>query len=347
MVGRSAHVAAGGRLDRRAFLRWLARLCLPVSALLLSGCGNPPPPPFRRIGYLDSGSPGSRPAELDAFRDQLRELGYVEGATIAIEYRYAGGDASRLPPLAADLARLNLDAIVAYGTQAIEATRDATRSSTIPIIMASASDPVGSKLVESLARPGGRITGLTSSAAQLTGKRLQLLREAFPRVSLVAYFWDSTNPGDREEQLRLGAAAQTLAVQLISLDIQGSARSFRAVFTKAVDERAEALITFASGIINNNPEPIVSFAAERSLPAIYAQRDFVTEHGGLMAYGPSYPDMYRRAAVMLDKILSGARPAVLPVEKPRRFTLLVNRQTARALPFDIPRALLVQVDEVV
>lgn len=347
MTGQNGRVAAGSREDRRTFLQRLARLCLPTAALILAGCDGKPGPPSPRIGYLDSGSPGSRPAELSAFRDQLRQLGYLEGQTIAIEYGYADGDASRLAQKAADLARLDLAAIVAFGTQAIQAARDATEGSATPIIMASSSDPVGSGLVDSLARPGGRITGLTSNAPQLTGKRLQLLREAYPHAFRVGYFWDSTNPGDREEQARLEAAAQTLAVKLIPLDVQGSARGIRAACSKAVDERSEALITFASGIINNNPEPIVGCAEERGLPAIYAQRDFVTEHGGLMAYGPSYPDMYRRAAVFLDKVLKGAKPALLPVEKPARFMLVVNMEAAQLLRFDIPRSILVQVDEVV
>ena len=277
----------------------------------------------------------------------MRDLGYVEGQTIALDYRYAGGTAERLNDLARDLAGLKLEAIVAFGTQAIKAVRKATEGSPTPIIMASSSDPVWSKFVASLAAPGGQITGLTSHAPQLTGKRLQLLREAFPHVSRVGYLWDSQNSGDQEERVQIGAAAERLGVQLIPLDLQGTRQSFRAVFAQAVEERAEALITFASGIINNNPEPIVSFAAEHALPAMYAQREFVTEHRGLMAYGPSYPDMYRRAAVYVDKILKGAKPAQLPVEKARRFKLVVGRQTAQALQFAIPRSLLVQVDEVV
>jgi putative ABC transport system substrate-binding protein len=337
---------------RRAFLRRLARLSLLAVGLPASACRDPASPVagaprLRRIGYLDPGAPGSRPAELRAFRDQLRELGYVEGDTIAIEYRFAGGDATRLAKLAADLGALKLGAIVAFGTRAIQEIRDATRSSGVPIIMASSSDPVGSGLVESLPRPGGRITGLTSSAAELTGKRLQLLREAFPQASRVGYFWDSTNKGDYEERRRLEAAAAILGTRLISLDLRGTTRNFRAVLARAIDERAEAVITFASGIINNSPEPIVDFAAARSLPGMYAQREFVTEHGGLMAYGPSYPAMYQRAAVFIDKVLRGARPAELPVEKPRRFKLIINLQTARAFGFAIPRALLAQVDEVV
>lgn len=342
----------GRSQGRREFIRRVTGVVIALVTLALFGCGQVPSqtdvaPRIRRIGYLDPGSPGSRPGELEAFRDQLRELGYVEGETIAIEYRYAEGAAGRLSELAEELAALELEAIVAFGTQSIEATQEATEGSATPIIMASSSDPVGSKFVASLAQPGGRITGLTSSAPQLTGKRLQLLKAAFPSISRVAYFWDSRSRGDLEERVQIELAAEKLGLQLISLDVQGSRETFAGLFSQAVNENAEALITFASGLINNYPEPIVSFASERSLPAMYAQREFVTEHRGVMAYGPNYPDMYRRAAIFVDKVLNGAKPSQLPVEKPRRFKLVIGQESARALGFTVPRSVLVQVDEVV
>jgi putative tryptophan/tyrosine transport system substrate-binding protein len=301
----------------------------------------------RRIAYLDPGSPDSRPREIDAFRDQLRELGYGEGRDIVIDYRYAFGVAERLVLLAEELVEQGPEVIVAFGTQSVEAAQDATEAAGTPIVMASSSDPVGSNLVQTLAQPGGRITGLTSAAPQLTGKRLQLLTESFPRTSRVAYLWDSRSSGDYEERAQLELAASRLGVALIPLDVLGSSQRFDALFAEAANNQADALMAFASGLINNYPAPIVSFTRERSIPAMYAQREFVTEHGGLMAYGPSYPDMYRRAAIFVDKILSGAKPAQLPVEKPRRFRFVVNQDAARAVELTMPRPLLVQVDEIV
>ncbi len=342
MAARVIRSASG----RRGFLAQLIKLGALAITLPIASCSQSSAR-FRKIGYLDTGSPGARPAELRAFQDQLHDLGYVEGQTIGIDYRYADSVAGKLPSLAEELAGLNLDAIVAYGTQAIEAARNATASSRVPIIMASSSDPVGSKLVESLARPGGRITGLTSTAPLLTGKRLQLLHEAFPAVSRIGYFWDSTNSGDNDERARLEEAAGAWGARLISLDLRGATQNFRTVLATAQDAGVEALMTFASGIINNNPEPIVEFATARGLPAIYAQQDFVTNHGGLMAYGPRYVDLYQRAAVFVDKVLKGTPPSQLPVEKPRRFELVINRQAAGSIGFALPRTLLVQVDKVV
>jgi putative ABC transport system substrate-binding protein len=297
-----------------------------------------------RIGYLDTGSETSSADELAAFFDELRELG--RGAPTFIE-RYADGLNERLPELAAEVIGQNPDVLLAFGTAAIRALSDETR--TIPIVMAASSDPAGTdtRLVESLSRPGGNVTGLTSIAPQLIDKRLQILTQAFPGVRQVAYLMDSRNPGDKEEERRIIAVHQQLGVNaLLRVDVTPPAQ-LEANLAQAVASGAQGLITFASAAISGNPQPILQFVTQRRLPAMYAQADFVTEYGGLMAYGPDYHDMYRRAAVFVDKILRGRPPAELPVEKPRRFTLLLNRKAALAQGVVLPRSFLAQVDEVV
>lgn len=335
--------------SRREFLRRLAALGLSAAGFAVAGCGGPSsrapgPAKIPLVGYLDSRRSDSSVGELDAFRGELRELGYAEGQAIAIEYRYADGDSSRLPRLAAELVEYDLDVIVAFGTQANTAAKAETSS--IPIVMAVTSDPVRTGLVASLARPGGNVTGSTSNAPQLAGKRLELLKELVPSVSRVAVLWDPSNRGDISEWEATQDAAKRLGMHPpMSLEVTAPGE-FVDVFHRAVAERTQALVPLASSLIIDHRIEIVKFTSVTRLPAIFSQSEFV-EAGGLMSYGPNYRDLYRRAAVFVDKILKGARPADLPVEKAQRYTLVVNLRTAQALGLTIPRALRVQVDEVI
>jgi putative ABC transport system substrate-binding protein len=349
VLGRTIPLDNQGR-SRRCFLRRLLGLALSLpGAAFLGGCGfsplaEPGPAKVPRIGYLDVGSKDASADELAAFLDQLRGLGY--GVPDLIE-RYADGDEHQLPTLAADLLGQAPEVIVAFGTAAIRAAKDET--ATIPIVMAASSDPAGPdvQLVNSLARPGANVTGLTSIAPQLVGKRLQLLKQAFPEVKQVAYLLDPNNPGDKEEERRIVAVHQQLSVEALHrIEVTPSVQ-LQPNLAQAVANGAQALVTFASGAINRNPAPILQFAAQHRLPAMYAQADFVALPGGVMAYGPDYLDMYRRAAVFVDKILKGRPPAELPVEKPRRFVLRVNRKAVQEQGFILPRSFLAQIDEVV
>jgi putative tryptophan/tyrosine transport system substrate-binding protein len=324
--------------SRRRFLRRVGGLSVSLAAAALpGGCGYSPfseagPTKVPRIAYLDPGSADSSADELAAFREELRALGYEA-------YEFIEG------AVAADLIAQKPDVIVAFGTAAIRAVK--SRTETIPIVMAASSDPVGTGLIVSLARPGGNVTGLTSIAPQLTGKRLQILTHAFPEVKRVAYLMDPSNPGDEEEERRIIAEHQQLGVDALHrVDVTPPAQ-LRPNLARAVASGAQALVTFASAAISGDPKPILQLVTQHRLPAMYAQRDFVTGHGGLMAYGPDYRDMYRRAAVFVDKILRGHRPAELPVEKPRRFTLLLNRKSAQAQGLILSRSFVAQVDEVV
>jgi putative ABC transport system substrate-binding protein len=349
---------SGQGASRRCFLRRLAGLAVSLQGgLLLGGCGSSPlagarPERLPRIGYLDPSSKESSEDELAAFRDEFRGLGYADRY---LEERYADNGQQpqlseaelqqRLADYADELIAQQPDAIVAYGSRATRTLKE--RTSTVPIVMAASSDPAGTGLVATLAQPEGNVTGLTSIAPQLTGKRLQLLREAFPEVRRIAYLMNPANEGDRGERdeiekvhLQLGADA-VLRVEV------ADPSQIAPHLDQALAAGAQALITIASDIINRNPLPVVEFATKHRLPAMYALRDFVTSHGGLMAYGPDYQDMYRRAAVFVDKILKGRTPAELPVEKPRRFTLVVNQTAAQTQGLVLPRSFLTQVDEVV
>jgi len=277
-----------------------------------------------------------------AFRQGLRELGYVEGRSIVIEYRYAEGQPDRLPALAAELVRLKVDVLVPSGARATRAATQATR--TIPIIVPFTSDLVGTGLVASLARPGGNITGLTAMSPELTGKRLELLKEVLPKVSRVAVLWNSVQGKD----LKWGpaqAAAQALAVKLQSVQLQGP-DDFERAFGAMIKERTEVLLTFNDSVILNSRRRVVELASKNRLPAMYELKGYVDE-GGLISYGPHVPDMWRRAATYVDKIRKGAKPADLPVEQPTRFELIINLKTAKALGLTIPQSVLIRADQVI
>jgi ABC-type uncharacterized transport system substrate-binding protein len=296
-----------------------------------------------RIGFLGAASPSFYAARTNAFRQGLNELGYTEGKNIDIEYRYAEGKFDRLPDLAAELVGLKLDVIVAAPTPSVLAAKKA--SATTPIVFASIVDPVASGLVASLARPGGNITGLTVLGPELSGKRLELLKEVLPNVTRVAALWNSANPAQQLIWKEMQAAAQELRLQLQSLEVR-SANDFDIAFESALRARAQALIPSGEPLINTHLKRIVEFAAKNRLPAMYAGPE-VVDAGGLMSYAPNYTDQYRRAAVYVDKILKGAKPADLPVEQPTKFEFVINLKTAKQIGLTIPPNVLARADRVI
>ena len=293
-----------------------------------------------RIGFLSAAAPL---ATDEAFRRGLSELGYTEGQNITVETRFSGGDATRLRDAAAELVRLNVDVIVSRGPTATRAAKEAT--SRIPIVMAFDSDPVGMGFVASLARPGGNITGLTSMAPELAGKRLELLKEMLPPLTRVAILWNPAEPGVRVSLRESETAARTLGIHIVSLEIHAP-KDLKSAIVGAKRERTEALIVLRDPITSLGQTTLVKLAEEYRIPAMYPAGRFVAI-GGLLAYGPSADDSYRRAAVYVDKILKGAKPADLPVERPTKFDLVINMKTAKALALTIPPSLLVRADRVI
>jgi putative tryptophan/tyrosine transport system substrate-binding protein len=301
-----------------------------------------------RIGLMVTGSleaPEAR-VQLDAFRQGLRQLGYVEGQNIVIEYRGADGRIERFPSLTAELIRLDVDLIVAANTPAALAARQAT--ATIPIVAPVMGDPVADGLVASLAQPGGNLTGLTFLAPELTAKRVQLLKDALPTVSRVAALWHPGAYGERTMNNMLKATeavARTLGIQLQLIEVRGAEELERAFFT-VMKERAEALFLFPSPMLFLARRRIVELAATHRLPSVSQAREFV-EVGGLIAYGANINDLFRRSTVYVDKILKGAKPADLPVEQPTRFELVINLKAAKTLGIDVPLPLMIQADEMI
>jgi putative ABC transport system substrate-binding protein len=295
-----------------------------------------------RIGILELGSPSASAHGHKAFQQGLRELGYVEGKNIILEYRYADGKLDLLPGLAADLVRLKVDAIVTRSTAPIRAAKNASK--TIPIVFATAGAPVEDGLVSSLARPGGNITGLTLLSTELDGKRLELLKEAFPKVTRVALLWTVGGRGDLRFR-EMEAVAKTLGLRLQSLEVTGS-DDFERVFEAAKNAGAQALTSVPSPFLATHRALIFDFAAKNRLPAMYSTSDFV-EAGGLMSYGPDLLDNWRRAATFVDKILKGAKPADLPVEQPTKFELIINLKAAKQIGVTIPQSVLYRADKVI
>ena len=295
-----------------------------------------------RIGFLLP-STSADPSILDAFREGLRELGYVEGRNIAIASRWAEGKYDRLPGLAAQLVGLKVDIIVATAVPAIRAAKEATR--TIPIIMAVVVDPVATGLVASLARPGGNITGLSSMAPEVTGKQLEMLKEVVPAASLVAVLWNPTNAGNAPQVRRAQDAARALGVRLQPLEARGPSE-IDSAFARMTSEQASAVIVLVDAMLLDHRTQIADLAARRRLPAVYGLSDHA-EAGGLMAYGPNRLAIVRRAATYVDKILKGAKPGDLPIEQPTKFELVINLKTAKALGLTIPPSLLQRADQVI
>ncbi len=294
-----------------------------------------------RIGILRLGSPPD--LFIEAFRQGLRDLGYVEGKNILIEYRYAEGKADRLPNLAAELVRIKSDVIVTADTPPIRAARNATRE--IPIVMAVVADPVAAGLVASLARPGGNITGLSTLAPELDGKRLELLKETLPKVTRVAWVWDPGNPALTIRLKEMQAAAQALRLKLQALEVRNP-EELESGFEAAIRERAGALLVPAV-MAGTYQRQITDFTQKKRLPLIYDTKEFVEQAGGLMSYGPSFSDLWRRAATYVDKILKGTKPADLPVEQPMKFEFVVNLKTAKQIGLTIPPNVLVRANRVI
>jgi putative ABC transport system substrate-binding protein len=325
-------------MNRRTFLcgLTLGTLGLPLAAGAQQA-GQVP-----RIGFLFYGSPGPSP-ELDAFRQGLRELGYIEGQNITIEYRFASGRVGQLPELAAELVRLKIDVIVTPGTPASVAAKQAT--STIPIVFAGVADAVGAGLVADFARPRGNITGLTGISAELGGKRLELLKEVTPKASRVAVLF---NPADRSNVLvlkELQESAPALRLTLQPLGVRGPGE-FEGAFVAMSRKRAHALFGAAGILTTEHRKTVVDLAAKSRIPAMWGERQFV-EAGGLMSYAVNFFDQVRRAATYVDKILKGAKPGDLPVEQPTKFELVINLKTAKALGLTIPPSLLQRADQVI
>jgi putative ABC transport system substrate-binding protein len=295
-----------------------------------------------RIGILNAGSASSNSARVEAFRQRLRERGYVEGKNIVIEYRYAEGKLERLPDFAAELVGLKVDVIVTSGSATLPAKK---ASATIPIVFAGFGDPVGTGLVSSLARPGGNITGLSLMTPDLDGKRLELLKEAFPKVSRVAFLWVPGGPRGNLVLTDMEAAAKALGLKLLSLPVR-SLDDFESAFARAKKERAQALITGTGGLINTQQRQVLDFAAKNRLPAMYPNSDSV-DAGGLMSYAPNYTDLYRRAADFVDKILKGTKPAEIPVEQPMKFEFVINLIAAKQIGVTVEPNVLVRADRVI
>jgi putative ABC transport system substrate-binding protein len=294
-----------------------------------------------RLGLLMPGSASGYASRLEVFRHGLRDLGYVEGRNITLEYRFAEGQADRLPALVAELVRLPVDVLVVDGTVAIRPAQHAT--TTIPIVMV-AGDPVGAGLVASRARPGGNITGLSMMIPDLSGKRLEILKEAVPHLSRVAALWHRDAPvGPYVKETQ--AAAQALGLQLQSLAVR-SPDEFDQAFAAMTSEHADALVLIPSGLFFSHRRQLAELAVQHRLPVMFLEREFV-DAGGLMAYGPSLSDLSRRAATYVHKILQGAKPADLPVEQPMKFELIINLKTAKALGMTMPPSLLLLADEVI
>lgn len=296
-----------------------------------------------RVGLLLQGSAGSLTARLAGFQQGLRERGYVEGKSIVLEHRFDEDREDRLPALAADLLRRRIHIIVAAATPAVIAAQQATM--TVPIVFVHSADPVALGLVASLARPGGNVTGLSSASPDYSGKQLELLKEAIPKLSRVAILWNASNPGTAITFREMQDAAQAFKLPVHSLEVRRP-EDFATAFKTLTMQPVMGLVTLLDPLVVSQRAHIVELAAEKRLPAIYPQMEFV-EAGGLISYGADLPDSYRRAALMVDKILKGAKPAALPIEYPTKFSFAVNLKTAKQLGLTIPPNVLARADKVI
>jgi putative ABC transport system substrate-binding protein len=305
--------------------------------------GAQQPTKIPRIGFLIAASPSSVSARLEAFRQGLRELGYVEGKNIVIEWRYAEGKLDRLPALAAELVQLKVDIIVTGPPSATRAAKEATV--TIPILMAQDTDPVANRFVASLARPGGNVTGLSTLATEISGKQLELLKETVPRLSRVAILGNSTVPGNAQSLKEMELAAGAFKVQLQYVDVL-DLKDIETAFRAASKGRADAVLVLGNPIFLFQRIQITDLAVKTRLPAIYERPEYV-EDGGLMTYGVNINDLYRRAATYVDKILKGRTPADLPVEQPMKFEFIINLKAAKQIGLTIPPNVLARADRVI
>jgi putative tryptophan/tyrosine transport system substrate-binding protein len=321
-------------MDRRTFLGALAS-CLFATPLAAQA---QPVGKVYRIGVVVGGVDYT-----DNLRQGLRELGWVEGQNVVVLKRVWGGRTEQFPKIIADLIQLKVDIIVSSSTPAVRAAKESTR--TILIVMAGLTDPVGAGLISSLARPGGNITGLTNIFTELSAKRLELLKEVAPRVSRVAVLWNPTHPGQAIAWQQTQQAAQALGLVLFSAEVRRP-EDFSPAFTAILVERAEALLVLPDPLTSFHRHQTADFAVKQRLPSVYAASYWV-QAGGLLSYGPSFPEIWRRAGVYVDKILKGARPADLPIEQPTKYELIINLKAAKALGLTIPPALLQRADQVI
>jgi putative ABC transport system substrate-binding protein len=308
-----------------------------------SGAQTPKAARTVTIGYLGNSSPSLEANLLDAFREGMREHGYVEGKNLVIQYRWAAGHEERYADLARELVRLRPDIVLTAGTPGTLAAMQATRS--IPIVAASAGDPVAAGLVSTLAKPGGNVTGLSTLGPELEGKRLQLFKQAVPSLSRVTALMNPANPFTPIGWKATQAAAERLGVKLLPVEVQ-TQDDLDAAFAAIKKARPDGLIVVPDRVLLAYRAPIVKFIAENGIPAMFAFREFAQE-GGLMAYGPDYTDVFRRAAGYVNKILNGAKPGDLPVEEPTKFELVINMKTAKALRLTIPQSLLVRAERII
>jgi putative ABC transport system substrate-binding protein len=324
-------------MDRRTFIGSVASgvLAVPLGAFAQQQ-GK-----VWRVGMLETISTAENTANLDAFRQGLRERGYIEGRNLVIEYRSADGRGERFPELATELVQMNVDLIVTRGTPAAVAAKNATRR--IPVVVASIGDPL--TVVTSLSHPGGNVTGLSSLTSDLEAKRVELLRELVPAAARIAALYDMGNPVFELRWKEMEAVTHSLGIQAQLLDAR-KPEDFARLFDAASMQRADGLVVGQDGLLQANRKLIAELATKHRLPAIYVSMDFI-DAGGLIAYGPSYPELYRRAAAYVDKILRGAKPGDLPIEQPTKFELVINLKAAKALGLTIPKSILLRADEVI
>ena len=301
------------------------------------------PAKVAKIGYLGIRSAADQSAGFESFRREIRALGYIERKNLVIEQGSAQGKLDRLPAAVDDLVRLRVDVIVTASTPAALAAKNATR--TIPIVFTSVGDPVAAGLVDSFARPGENITGFSEISAALAGKRLELLKETIPRLSRVALLWNPSNPGSAQQWKESQLAGRELGLQLHSMEVSSN-DTFNSAFNEAIKARSGALAVTQDSLFNSNPRLVTDLAAKHGLPAIYTRREFV-ESSGLMSYGTDRVEPYRRAAILVDKILRGAKPADLPVEQPTKFELVINLKTATQIGLTIPPNVLARADRII
>jgi putative tryptophan/tyrosine transport system substrate-binding protein len=313
-------------------------------ALCLSAEAQQPAAKVSRIGFLTTGGEAASALRVEAFRQGLRELGYVEGKNIIIKYRYAEGRFERLPELAEELVRLKVDVLVVSSITVVRTARKVT--ATIPIVVAGAGDPIGSGLVATLARPGGNVTGLYIYSPELIGKRLELLKEVVPKVSRFAFLNDTDSAASKSMFKDAQVAAQALAVQFQLIEVKGPNPDIEGAFQVMVKERIGALITSPGALITFHLKKILALVEQNRIPAIHPDQQWVNA-GGLMSYGANLVDLYHRAATYVDKVLKGAKPGDLPIEQPTKFEFIINLKAAKQIGLTIPPKVLAQADKVI
>jgi len=323
--------------------KWAGLVALAVVIMLCGALAEAQQPKkVARICYLGNTVTTSE-ANMKPFRERLREIGYIEGQNVTIDYRYWEGKVERLPVLAAEFVGLNCDVILTSGSEGPQAAKNATK--TIPIVMAFGADAVRMGIVADLARPGGNITGLTSISVEILGKRLELLKETVPKLARVAYLWSRTNPDADDQFKEVAAVARFLRVEVQSLAVKGP-DDFSGVFETALKRRAQALLFGTGGFFGAHHQRIVDLAAKSRLPGIYPNLQFV-DAGGLMYYGEDRAEMFRRAAEVVDKILKGTKPADIPVERPKKFDFVINLKAAKQIGFTVPPEVLARASRII